>query len=112
MPVMPAELINIKDPLTNIGGRAQVINEILKDAAQSVNTGKRPEKILQLMETQRDIYRARIAMQALKEDKYSKQHERLFIEDIFTSVTNKNGMIDFKKLRNIFKIEMLLQVVK
>ena len=106
-------LINIKDPLTTTGGRAQVRNEILKDAAQSVNTGKRPEKILQLMETPKGYMIVRESLAGSPQGREIFQaSQRLFIEDIFTSVTDKNGMIDFAKANNIFKNRDVRQVTE
>ena len=106
-------LINVKDPLTTTGGRAQVRNEILKDAAQSVNTGKRPEKILQLMETPKGYMLVREALSGSPQGREIFQAaERLFVEDIFTSITDKNGVIDFAKARNIFKNQDVRQVAE
>lgn len=106
-------LINVKDPLTTTGGRAQVRNEILKDAAQSVNTGKRPEKILQLMETPKGYMLVRESLSASPQGREIFQAaERLFIKDIFTAITDKSGMIDFKKANNIFKNRDVRQVTE
>ena len=96
-------LINVKDPLTTTGGRAAVVNDILKDAAKAVNTGQRPEKILKLMQTQKGY---RIVKDALNRTPRSrellKSFERLFLEDFVSSITDGSGMIDFKKARQIF----------
>jgi hypothetical protein len=107
------ELINVKDPLTTTGGRAQVRNEILKDAAQSVNTGKRPEKILDLMETPKGYMIVKESLNGSPQGRQIFQAaERLFIEDIFTSITDKSGRIDFGKARNIFKNREVRQVTE
>lgn len=106
-------LINVKDPLTTTGGRAQVRNEILKDAAQSVNTGKRPDKILQLMETPKGYMIVRESLNGSSQGREIFQAaERLFIEDIFTAITDKSGMIDFRKANNIFKNRDVRQVTQ
>ncbi len=106
-------LINVKDPLTTSGGISQVRNEILKDAAQSVNAGKRPEKILQLMETPKGYLIVKDALSGSPQGKDIFQAaERLFIEDIYNSITDKNGMIDFAKANNIFKNKEVSQVTE
>ncbi len=98
------ELVNVKDPLTTTGGRAAVRNDILKDAAQSVNTGKRPEKILDLMQTPKGYGIIRESLNGSPESRrLFSSFERLFVEDIFNSITDKTGMIDFTKARNIIK---------
>src|SRR5690606_19697024 len=63
------ELINVKDPLTTSGGRAAVRNDILKDAAQSVATGKRPEKVLDLMQTPKGYNLVREALNGTQESR-------------------------------------------
>jgi hypothetical protein len=98
------QLIDVKDPLTTTGGRTAVRNDILKDAAQSVNTGKRPEKILDLMQTPKGYQMVREAMNGSTESReLFKTFERLFLEDFVTSITDKSGVIDFKKATEIFK---------
>ena len=98
------ELVNVKDPLTTSGGRAAVRNEILKDAAKSVNTGKRPAQILDLMQTPKGYNLVRESLNASPQSRELFQSfERLFVEDIFSSITNATGEIDFNKARNIFK---------
>lgn len=98
------ELVNVKDPLTTPGGRAAIRNEILKDAAKSVNTGKRPTQILDLMQTPKGYNLVRESLNATPQSRELFQSfERLFVEDIFSSITNSTGEIDFNKARNIFK---------
>jgi hypothetical protein len=107
------ELINVKDPLTTTGGRAAVRNDILKDAAQSVNTGKRPEKILELMQTPKGYQIVRESLNGTPQSKELFQSfQRLFLEDIVTSITDKSGVIDFSKARQIFKNPEMRQVVE
>lgn len=107
------ELVNVKDPLTTSGGRAAVRNQILKDAAQSVNTGKRPEQILNLMQTPKGYNLVRESLRASPESRrLFESFERLFIEDIFSSITDSTGQIDFKKARNIFKNRDVRQVTE
>ena len=104
-------LINGKDPLTNVGGKTQVINEILKDAAQSINTGKRPERILSLMETPKGYMIVKEAFAGMpKGQEIFNSFERLFMEDVFNSVTDSSGRIDFTKAKNIFKNKDIRQV--
>jgi hypothetical protein len=106
------QLINVKDPLTSSGGRAAVLNDILKDAAQSVNTGKRPEKILSLMETVKGF---NLVRESLRNTPQSRElfnsFERLFLEDIFNSITH-DGIIDFDKAKNILKKNEIRNVVR
>lgn len=98
------ELINSKDPLTSSGGRALVRNEILKDAAQAVNTGKRPEKILDLMDTPKGLTLVRETLNQSPQGRQILQSvERQFIEDIFSSIREPSGAIDFSKARTVFK---------
>jgi hypothetical protein len=107
------ELINVKDPLTSVGGRAQVRNEILKDTAQSINTGKRPEKILNLMETPKGYMLVKEALSHSPQSREAfKAFERLFIEDIFSSITDSSGKIDFGKASNILKNGDVRQVTE
>lgn len=107
------ELVNVKDPLTTSGGRAAVRNQILKDAAQSVNTGKRPEQILTLMSTPKGYNLVRESLNATQESRRLFQSfERLFVEDIFSSVMDSTGQLDFKKSRNIFKNRDIREVTE
>lgn len=107
------ELMNVKDPLTTSGGRAAVRNDILKDAAQSVNTGKRPEKILDLMQTPKGYEIVRESMNGTPESKrLFNSFQRLFVEDVFSSVTDKTGKIDFKKAQSVFKNKDVRNVVQ
>lgn len=107
------EIINVKDPLTNSGGRAVVRNEILKDAAASVNTGKRPEKVLDLMETPKGYNLVRETLNGSPQGRQILQaSERLFIEDIFNSIRDPSGRIDFSKASNIFKNNDVRQVAE
>jgi len=107
------QLINVKDPLTTTGGRAAVRNDILKDAAQSVNTGKRPEKILELMQTPKGYQIVRESLNGTPQSRELFQSfQRLFLEDIVTSITDKSGIIDFSKARQIFKNPEMRQVVE
>jgi len=106
------ELINVKDPLTTTGGRAAVRNDILKDAAQSVNTGKRPEVILDLMQTPKGYQIVRESMQGSPQSRQLFQtFERLFMEDVVSSVVSPSGVIDFKKARNIIKNPEMREVL-
>lgn len=107
------QLINVKDPLTTTGGRAAVRNDILKDAAMSVNTGKRPEKILDLMQTPKGYQIVRESMNGSPQSRELFQSfQRLFMEDIVSSVTDKSGVIDFKKARQILQNPETRQVVE
>lgn len=107
------ELINVKDPLTTSGGRAIVRNQILKDAAASVNTGKRPEKILDLMQTPKGYNIVRETLNPSPQGRQILQaSERLFIEDIFNSIRDPSGKINFSKASNIFKNSDVRQVAE
>lgn len=107
------QLIQVKDPLTSSGGRAAVRNAILTDAAQSVSTGKRPEKILDLMQTPKGYQIVQETMSASPESRrLFRSFQRLFIEDIFKSITDKSGQIDFTKAKNILKNDDVRQVVE
>lgn len=107
------ELINVKDPLTTSGGRAAVRNDILNDAAQAVATGKRPEKVLDLMQTPKGYNLVRESLNGtLESRRLFNSFQRLFIEDIFSSITDKTGQIDFNKARNIFKNRDVRDVVE
>lgn len=107
------ELVNVKDPLTTTGGRAAVRNDILKDAAQSVNTGKRPEKVLDLMQTPKGYNIVQESLNGTPESRrLFNSFQRLFVEDIFSSITDKTGMIDFSKARSIFKNADVRNVVE
>lgn len=106
-------LVQVKDPLTSAGGRAAIRNEILKDAAQAVNTGKRPETILDLMQNLKGYNIVRESMNGTPQSRQLfNSFERLFIEDIFSSITDKNGRIDFGKAKNILKNDETRNVVK
>lgn len=107
------QLVEGKDPLSTAGGRAAVRNDILKDAAQSVSSGKRPEKILDLMQTPKGYNLVRESLNATPQSRRLFQSfERLFIEDIFSSITDKNGVIDFAKARTIIKNNDVRKVVE
>lgn len=106
------QLINVKDPLASTGGRAATRNSILTDAAKSVNTGKRPEYILDLMETPKGYALVREAMNGSPQSRELFQSfERLFVEDLFQS-TMKNGQIDFGKAKEIFKNDNIRNVTR
>ena len=106
------QLIQIKDPLTSTGGRRAIANNILEEAAKSVNTGQRPEKILELMTTPKGYRLVKETMGANQQSReLFKTYERLFLEDIFNSILDKNGVIDFQKARNIFKKQDIRNVV-
>lgn len=97
-------LIDVKDPLTSIGNRELLSNQILQEAARAVNTGKRPEKILKLMETSKGYQLVKGSMMGTpKSRELFKSFERLYMEDIVTSISDELGAIDFSKARNIFK---------
>lgn len=107
------QLINVKDPLTTTGGRAAVRNDILKDAAQSISTGKRPEKILDLMQTPKGYNIVQESLRGTPESRrLFSSIERLFLEDIFSSIRDKTGAIDFSKARNILKNSDVSNVVE
>ena len=107
------QLVEGKDPLSTAGGRAAVRNDILKDAAQSVSSGKRPEKILDIMQTPKGYNLVRESLNATPQSRRLFQSfERLFIEDIFSSITDKNGVIDFAKARTIIKNNDVRRVVE
>ncbi len=107
------EIINTKDALTTQGGRAAVRNEILKDAAKSVSTGKRPEKVLDLMQTPKGYGIVRETLNQSPEGRQIMQSfERLFMEDIVVSIQDSSGRIDFKKAQNIFKNKDVRQVAE
>jgi len=98
------QLVEGKDPLSTAGGRAAVRNDILKDAAQSVSSGRRPDRILDIMQTPKGYNLVRESLNASPNSRRLFQSfERLFVEDIFSSITDKNGVIDFAKARNIIK---------
>jgi hypothetical protein len=107
------QLVNVKDPLTSPGGLAIVRNEILKDAAQSVNSGKRPEKILDLMGTPKGYNLTRQTLQTSQEGRQMfSAFERLYMEDLFSAVRDPSGRIDFNKAKNIFKNPETRQVAE
>jgi hypothetical protein len=107
------QLANIKDPLTTTGGRAAIRNDILKDAAQAVSTGQRPDKILDLMQTPKGYALVAESMNGTPQSRELFQSfQRLFVEDIFSSITDKTGMIDFKKAQNILKNDDVRSVVR
>ena len=107
------DLINFKDPLATSGGKSVVINEILKDAAQSINTGKRPETILKIMETPKGHMLVKEAFAGSHKGKeILNSFERLFMEDIFSSIQDSSGRINFDKAKNIFKNAELKQVIE
>lgn len=107
------KLIDVKDPLTSSGGRAAVRNQILKDAAQSVNTGKRPDQILQLMETPKGYNIVKESLIGTPQGReLFKSFERLFLEDFFTSIKDKSGKIDFNKTREVFKNRDVRNVIQ
>jgi hypothetical protein len=106
------QLINVKDPLTTIGARAQVRNQILKEAAQSINTGKKPTQILKLMETPKGYDLVREALHTGQAREAFNAFERLFIEDVFNSLKDTAGKIDFSKATNIFKNREIREVVE
>lgn len=97
-------LIAGKDPLTNVGGRAAVRNEILTDTAKSIHTGKRPEKVLELMQTEKGYETVRQTLNTTPQGREAlRSFERLFLEDFVTSITDSSGRIDFAKASNVFK---------
>ena len=107
------ELINVKDPLTSPGGRALVRNQILKDAAQSVNTGKRPDQVLDLMGTPKGYNIVRETLNTSPQGREMFQSfQRLFMEDLFTAVRDPSGRIDFSKAKNVFKNPETRQVAE
>jgi hypothetical protein len=97
-------LADVKDPLTNSGGRAAVRNEVLKDSAQAINTGKPPNKVLALMQNPKgyEIVRESLSHSPQGREVFA-SFERLFVEDLFKSTLNKNGQIDFNVANNIMK---------
>jgi len=106
-------LVDVKDPLTTTGGRAAIRNDILKDAAQAVNTGKRPEKILELMQTPKGYQIVKESLSGTPQSReLLKSFERLFLEDIVSSITDTSGVIDFRKAKNIFKNTEMKQVLE
>ncbi len=106
------EIINVKDPLTTVGGRAAVGNEILKDAAQAVNTGKKPAKILGLMKTPKGYQIVKETLDKTPESrKLLKSFERLFLEDVMSSFVDESGFINFGKAKDIFKNPEIKKVV-
>lgn len=107
------QLIDVKDPLTNAGGRAAIRNDILKDAAQSVNTGKRPEKILDLMQTSKGHQIVKESLNSSPQAReLFKTFEKLFLEDVVSSITDTSGMIDFKKAAQILKNPEMKKVLE
>lgn len=97
-------LINIKDTLTDVGQRMATKNEILKIASKSVNTGERPEKLLNLMENQKGYNLVAESLNSTPEGrKIFDATKRMFVEDVFNEVMDKNGVIDFIKARKIIK---------
>lgn len=98
------EMINIKDPLTTQGGQAAARNGILSETAESIATGKRPDKVLTLMETPKGY---NLVAQTLNYSPEARDifrtFQRQFVEDLFDSVKDKTGKIDFKKAQNIIK---------
>lgn len=106
-------LIDVKDPLTKVGGKAQIQNEILKETAMAVNSGKRPENLLNLMETPKGYVLVKETLEATPKGKeILNSFERLFIEDIFSSVTDSSGKLNFTKAKNIFKNAEVKQVAE
>jgi hypothetical protein len=106
-------LINAKDPLTTQGGRAAVRNSILKDASQSISSGKRPEMILDLMQTPKGYGIVREALSYTPQSReVLRSMERLFIEDIFNAATDANGMLNFQKARTLLKNNDVRNVVR
>ena len=97
-------LINVKDPLTSVGGRAALRNSILTEAANAVTTGQKPTSILQLMQTPKGLRLVRESLNSTANGRrLLKTIEKQYVQDLFSTVLDKNGKIDFTKARNIIK---------
>lgn len=101
-------LIEQGDSLTSAGQRELLSNRILNEAQEAITTGSRPNLILQSMQT-RNGYR--IVSNTLNRTPNGKRvfraMERLFVEDLFQSVLDKSGKVDWKKAQNILKNDEL-----
>ncbi len=106
------QLVNVKDPLTVSGGRAALRNSILKDVASSVNTGLPPTKVLELMSTPKGYQMVRESLAGSQQSRQVFQSmERLFLEDVMTSIQDPSGQINFSKARNVLQNPETRQVL-
>lgn len=111
---LASDLIREKHP----GSKdAQAIKKIesgvLGDLNRSINSGKRPEKTLNLMKTQKGN---RIVENALK-DNPNKQELMNYLRDqslydFSSSILDKEGKIDFKKLKEYLKDQATVDNIK
>ncbi len=88
-------------------------NVVLDDLNKSINSGKRPEKTLNLMKTQKGN---RIVENALKHNPNSEELIKYLrdqsLYDFSSSILDKNGKIDFKKLKDYLKDPATIDNIK
>lgn len=106
-------IINVKDPLTTTGGKAALRNSIMKDVAGAIQSGQKPAQALELMKTPKGLQAVRESFRGSRQgQEIMNSLERLFIEDLFQSVIDQSGQIDFKKAQNILANPELAQSIR
>lgn len=114
---MAAEIIESKKPVPSSGINQKSIKRIeqgvLEDLNNSINTGKRPEKALKLMKTEKG---QKIIDTSMKNNPNGKEITKYLrdqtLSDFSKSIVDKNGKIDFKKLKEFLSDPATIENIK
>jgi len=98
------KLLEYGDNLTNPGQTSIARSVILDDVQKAASTGSRPDRTLNLMKNK---VGRKIVIDTLNRSPSGKEMlkslKRMSVDDLVSSVSTKDGLVDFEKVKDIYK---------
>lgn len=106
-------LIDLGDKLTAPGQKAVLQQRILEDAQRAVTSGERPSTIMRAMQTPEGYNIAKQTLERTPKGKdLFKVMQKQFVQDLFNSVVDDAGKINWSKAANLIKDPQVKAVLR
>lgn len=107
------KILKEKHPKSRVSQIDRIKKNVLTDLETSINSGQRPDKTLKLMRTQKG---RKIVKESLnnnpQKNEILKYLDKQTFNDFASSIVDKSGKIDFKKLNDFMKDNAFIENIK
>lgn len=106
-------LIDLGDKLTSPGQKAVLQQRVLEDAQRAVTSGERPSTVLKAMQTPEGYSVVKQTLERTPKGKeIFKVMQKQFVQDLFQSVLDDSGKMNWSKAANLVKDPQVKQVLR
>lgn len=106
-------LINLGDKLTAPGQKAAFQEAVLQDVQKAITSGQRPNNVIKAMQTPEGYAIVKQTLErTLKGKEVFKIMQKQFVQDVFQSMIDGKGKIDWEKAANLIKDPQVKTVLK